>query len=74
MASPDHMRGRIAAVNSIFIGSSNELGEFESGLAARLLGTMPAAVFGGVMCILSVGVVALFSPSLRKLDLDEFKG
>ena len=73
LASPDHMRGRIAAVNSIFIGSSNELGEFESGLAAKFLGTMPAAVFGGVMCILSVGVVALFSPTLRKLDLDEFK-
>jgi MFS family permease len=74
MASPDHMRGRIAAVNSIFIGSSNELGEFESGLAARILGTMPAAVFGGVMCLLTVGLVALFSPTLRKLDLDEFKG
>jgi MFS family permease len=73
LVSPDHMRGRIAAVNSIFIGSSNELGEFESGLAAKLLGTMPAAVFGGVMCLISVGVVAIFSPALRSLDLDNLK-
>lgn len=73
LSSPDHMRGRIAAVNSIFIGSSNELGEFESGLAAKLLGTFPAAVFGGVMCLLSVGVISLLSPVLRKLDLEELE-
>lgn len=70
LASPDHMRGRISAVNSIFIGSSNELGEFESGVAAKLLGTFPAAVFGGVMCLSCVGFVALFSSGLRKLDLE----
>jgi len=71
LSSPDAMRGRISAVNSIFIGSSNELGEFESGIAARLLGTVPAAVFGGVVCLLSVGAAAIFSPALRKLDLSK---
>lgn len=73
ISSPDHMRGRIAAVNSIFIGSSNELGEFESGVAAKLLGTFPAAVFGGVMCLFSVVIVSLLSPKLRELDLDELE-
>ena len=68
--SPDQMRGRISAVNSIFIGSSNEIGEFESGLTARLMGTMPAAVFGGVMCLISVGVIAVMSPRLRKMELE----
>jgi MFS family permease len=69
LSSPDSMRGRISAVNSIFIGSSNEIGEFESGIAARLLGTVPSAVFGGVMCLLTVSTVAIFSPALRKMDL-----
>ncbi len=71
LASPDAMRGKISAVNSIFIGSSNELGEFESGIAAKFLGTVPAAVVGGVICLLTVAVVSLISPSLRKLNLDE---
>jgi predicted MFS family arabinose efflux permease len=70
-ASPDEMRGRISAVNSIFIGSSNEIGEFESGVAARLLGTMPSVVFGGVMCLLTVLATAVLSPTLRKMDLDQ---
>lgn len=69
LSSPDDMRGRISAVNSIFIGSSNELGEFESGVAAKLLGTMPAAVFGAVVCLATVGIVAWRSPTLRRLDL-----
>jgi len=73
LSSPDHMRGRISAVNSIFIGSSNELGEFESGLAAKILGTFPAAVFGGVMCLLSVFSISILSPKLRKLDLEELE-
>jgi MFS family permease len=73
LSSPDNMRGRISAVNSIFIGSSNELGEFESGVAVKLMGLIPAAVFGGVMCMATVGVVALFSPTLRKLDLGELE-
>lgn len=68
--SPDNMRGRISAVNSIFIGSSNEIGEFESGVTARLMGAMPAAIFGGVMCLLSVGTIAMMSPKLRKMELD----
>lgn len=73
LSSPDSMRGRISAVNSIFIGSSNELGEFESGVAAKLLGAMPAAVLGGVVCLTTVGVVALLSPTLRKLNLEELQ-
>ena len=69
LSSPDELRGRISAVNSIFIGSSNELGELESGIAAKLLGTVPAVIFGGVMCLLTVGATALLAPRLRKLDL-----
>jgi len=73
LSSPDSMRGRISAVNSIFIGSSNELGEFESGVVARLLGAVPAAFLGGVVCLATVLVVSLLSPPLRKLNLDELK-
>lgn len=69
LTSPDHMRGKISAVNSIFIGSSNELGELESGIAAKLLGTVPAVYLGGIVCLLTVGTVAYFSPTLRNLDL-----
>ncbi|MBO9667641.1 MAG: MFS transporter [Bdellovibrio sp.] len=71
LASPDHMRGRISSVNSMFIGSSNEVGEFESGVAAKVLGVVPAAIFGGVMCLLTVGVIAWKSPTLRKMDLSK---
>jgi MFS family permease len=73
LISPDHMRGRISAVNSIFIGSSNEIGEFESGLAAKLLGVMPAAVFGGIMCLASVATISYFSPQLRRLNLEDLE-
>ena len=73
LSSPDSMRGRISAVNSIFIGSSNELGEFESGVVARLLGAVPAAVLGGIVCLATVFVVSLLSPRLGKLNLDELK-
>jgi MFS family permease len=69
LMTPDNMKGRVSAVNSIFIGSSNEIGGFESGLAARLMGTVPSVVFGGMMTLLIVGFVALFSPALRKLKL-----
>ena len=65
------MRGRVASVNSIFVGSSNELGAFESGLAAKLLGTVTAVVFGGVMTILTTGTTAIVSPSFRRLDLSK---
>jgi hypothetical protein len=71
LTSPAHMRGRISAVNSMFIGSSNELGEFESGVAARLLGTVPAAVFGGCMCLLTVALLSWKAKSLRQLDWDQ---
>ena len=73
LASPDSMRGKISAVNSMFIGSSNELGEFESGVAARLMGIVPSAVFGGVICLLTAGIVAILSPTLRNLNLDDLK-
>jgi MFS family permease len=73
LVSPDNMRGRISAVNSIFIGSSNELGQFESGVAAKLLGTVPSVIFGGVVCLLTVGTTAVFCPTLRKMNLDELE-
>jgi MFS family permease len=69
LKTPDHMRGRVAAVNSIFVGSSNELGAFESGLTARLMGTVTAVVFGGSMTLLIVLGTGIFSPAFRKLDL-----
>jgi MFS family permease len=73
LSSPDSMRGRISAVNSIFIGSSNELGEFESGVVARLLGAVPAAIFGALVCLATVLGVAVLSPRLRSLNLEELR-
>ena len=69
LKTPDHMRGRVASVNSIFVGSSNELGAFESGATAKLMGTVTAVIFGGTMTLLTVGITALVSPTFRKLDL-----
>jgi MFS family permease len=71
LKTPDHMRGRVASVNSIFVGSSNELGAFESGATAKLMGTVTAVVFGGTMTLLTVGFTAFISPTFRKLDLTE---
>ncbi|APU09940.1 MFS transporter [Cellulophaga lytica] len=71
LKTPDHMRGRVASVNSMFVGSSNELGAFESGLTAKLMGTVTAVVFGGTMTLITVGATAIFSPSFRKLDLSK---
>ena len=71
LKTPDEYRGRVASVNSIFIGSSNELGAFESGVTAKLMGTVPAVVFGGVMTVLTVGFTAFKFPSFKKLDLTE---
>jgi MFS family permease len=71
LKTPDHMRGRVASVNSIFVGSSNELGAFESGLTAKLMGTVPAVVFGGCMTLLIVLGMGTFMPSFRKLDLQK---
>lgn len=69
METPDHMRGRVSSVNSIFIGSSNEIGAFESGFAARLLGLVPSVIFGGSMTLLVTGITAKFAPKLRNLTL-----
>ena len=67
LMTPDSMRGRVTAVSVIFIGSSNELGEFESGVAAKLLGLVPSVVFGGVISLLSVPAVAALFPQLLRL-------
>lgn len=66
--TPENMKGRVSAVNHIFIGSSNEIGMFESGLAARLLGVVPSVIFGGCMTLVSVGTIAILAKSLRKLQ------
>ncbi len=67
---PDQMRGRISALNSVFITSSNEIGSFESGVAASFLGLVPSVVFGGVMSVLIVGVVAFLVPGLARTTVD----
>lgn len=68
LKTPDNMRGRVMSVNSMFINSSNELGQFESGVAARLLGVVPSVVFGGCMTILIVIITWFKAPSLRKME------
>ena len=65
--TPDHLLGRVAAVNAIFIGSSNEIGAFESGVAARLLGTVPSVVLGGTATLVVVALTALLNRPLRQL-------
>lgn len=69
LVTPDDMKGRVSSVNNIFIGSSNEIGEFESGVAARFLGLIPSVVFGGSMTLLVVLITAFKAPNLRKLHL-----
>ena len=71
LATPDEMRGRVSAINGIFIGSSNELGAFESGVAARLMGLVPSVIFGGIMTLSVVGIISKTSPKLRKLELHQ---
>lgn len=71
LLTPDEMRGRVSAVNSMFIGSSNEIGAFESGLTAKLMRTVPAVVFGGSMTILVAGITYLKTKGLMKLTLQE---
>lgn len=66
--TPENMKGRVSAVNSIFIGSSNEIGMFESGVAARFMGVIPSVVFGGCMTLLVVGVTSRVAKSLRALQ------
>jgi len=67
--TPEHMKGRVSAVNNIFIGSSNEIGAFESGAAAKLLGTVPSVVFGGLMTLAVVGFTAWRADKLRGLEM-----
>ena len=67
--TPNEMRGRVSSVNSLFIGSSNELGAFESGLAAKLMGLVPSVVFGGTMTLIVVLTTWLKAPKLRSLNL-----
>ncbi|WPO79770.1 MFS transporter [Flavobacterium sp. KACC 22761] len=69
LKTPDHMRGRVGAVNSIFVGSSNELGAFESGATAKLMGTVTSVVFGGSITLLTVLGFGFISPTFRDLDL-----
>ena len=71
LKTPDNMRGRVSSVNSIFVGSSNELGAFESGVAAKLMGTVASVVFGGSMTLLVVLFTSIKFPKLRKLDLEK---
>ena len=73
LCSPENMRGRIAAVNSIFIGSSNEIGEFESGLTAKLFGTVSSVIFGGCMTIVTVLIVFWKAKELRQLDITKLE-
>ena len=68
LKTPDIMRGRVSSVNSMFINSSNELGQFESGVMARLMGTIPSVVFGGCMTMAIVVVTWFKAPSLRKME------
>jgi MFS family permease len=73
--TPTHLMGRVSSVNSIFVGSSNEIGMFESGVAAKALGTVPSVIFGGCMTLLVVAATAWRVPILRRLDrLESPKG
>lgn len=66
--TPDELRGRVASINLIFINSSNELGQFESGITSRIFGTLPAVIFGGAMSVLVVAGTWIGFPKLRKLE------
>lgn len=67
--TPDEMRGRVASVNSVFISLSNEIGSFESGLAAKVFGLVPSVIYGGLATIGVVGVTAKIAPKLREMDM-----
>lgn len=68
LSTPDHMRGRVSSVNSMFINSSNELGQFESGVMSRVMGAAPSVIFGGSMTLLVVIITWLKAPKLRKFE------
>jgi hypothetical protein len=65
------MRGRVSAVNGIFIGSSNEIGAFESGATARAFGLKPSIIIGGILTVLVVVFTVKLAPKLRKLNIDD---
>ena len=69
--TPEEMRGRVAAVSTMFISSSNEIGAFESGFAAKLLGLIPSVIIGGGVALASVGATMIYMPKLRKLELKQ---
>lgn len=69
LKTPDDMRGRVSAVHTMFVGSSNEFGSFESGVTAKWMGTVPSVIFGGCMTLLVVITTFIISPALRKLQL-----
>ena len=73
LLTPDNMRGRVSAVNSMFIGSSNEIGAFESGTAARIMGTIPSVLFGGSMTIIIVTITYLKTKKLIPLSLNQIQ-
>ncbi|AWN24558.1 MFS transporter [Deinococcus irradiatisoli] len=73
LKAPDHMRGRVNAVSGMFIGASNELGAFESGVAAKLLGTARSVWLGGIVTLIVVGVTAYLAPELRAMNLDDIE-
>ncbi len=66
--TPENMKGRVSAVNHIFVGSSNEIGMFESGVAARLMGVVPSVIFGGCMTIFVVSITGWVAKALRRLQ------
>jgi hypothetical protein len=66
--TPDELRGRVSSINMIFINSSNELGQFESGATSKLMGSIPALIFGGAMSVLVVVGTWLRFPSLKKIE------
>jgi hypothetical protein len=68
LATPPEMRGRVSAVNSLFIGASNELGEFESGLSAQWWGAVRAVIYGGIGSLMVTGLWSALFPELRRAD------
>jgi len=72
LLTPDHLRGRVSSVSWVFIGSSNEIGAFESGLAASWLGTARSVYLGGIVTLIVVASTAIFAPGLRKLQFDPY--
>jgi MFS family permease len=73
LMTPDNMRGRVSAINSVFIGSSNEIGAFESGATAKLFGLVPSIIVGGGLTVFVVAVINKLNPKLKKLDINKLQ-